>query len=196
VDAVERLIQEFAKMPSIGRKSAQRLAYYVLGLEPEEAGLLARAILDVKERVHRCTVCGNATETDPCAICTDPRRDAGLVAVVEQPSDVAALERTGGYRGHYHVLHGVLAPLEGVGPDELPTRELLARLEKSAVREVILATNPTVEGEATAVLLTRLIQPLRIRVTRLARGIPVGSDLEFVDQATLSRALEGRTKVE
>src|SRR5262245_58649234 len=182
-------------MPSIGRKSAQRLAFYVLKIDNEEAGALARAILDVKERVVRCSTCGNATELDPCAICRDPRRDPAILTIVEQPADVLAFERTGGYRGLYHVLHGALSPLEGVGPEELPTRDLLKRLEGSAVREVILATNPTVEGEATAVMLSNLIHPLGIKVTRLARGIPVGTDLEFVDQATLSRALEGRTEV-
>lgn len=195
MDAVERLIQEFEKMPSIGRKSAQRLAFYVLKIDRDEAGALARAITDVKERVRRCSVCGNATEADPCAICTDPRRDPAVLTIVEQPADVLAFERTGGFRGRYHVLHGALSPLEGVGPEELATDAIVKRLQGSPVREVILATNPTVEGEATAVLLSHLIQPLGIRVTRLARGIPVGTDLEFVDQATLSRALEGRTEV-
>lgn len=195
MDAVERLITEFEKMPSIGRKSAQRLAFYVLKLHTEEAKMLARAILDVKEKVKRCSVCGNATENDPCAICQDPRRDGQLLAVVEQPSDVMAFERTGSFRGRYHVLHGAFSPVEGVGPDELPVQRLLERVRGGEVREVILATSPTVEGEATASFLTHFIQPLGTRVTRLARGVPVGTDLEFVDQATLARALEGRTEV-
>jgi recombination protein RecR len=195
VDAVERLIHEFEKMPSIGRKSAQRLAFYVLQLPPEEAHALSQAITDVKEKIRRCTVCGNATEAERCSICTDARRDAGIMAIVEQPADIMAFERTGGFRGVYHVLHGALSPLEGVGPDQIPSQAIVDRIRNTGIREVILATNPTVEGEATAVFLTRLIQPLGVRVTRLARGIPVGTDLEFVDQATLTRALEGRTEV-
>lgn len=195
MDAVERLITEFEKMPSIGRKSAQRLAFYVLQLDPEEARLLARAITDVKEKVRRCSVCGNATEDDPCPICRDERRDPHLLAVVEQPADVMAFERTGSFRGRYHVLHGALSPVEGVGPDELPVQRLLERVRAGGPREVILATSPTVEGEATASFLTHFLQPLGVRVTRLARGVPVGTDLEFVDQATLARALEGRTEV-
>jgi len=195
VDAVERLIHEFEKMPSIGRKSAQRLAFYVLQLPPGEAQALAQAITDVKQKIRRCVVCGNATEGERCAICTDARRDPSVMAIVEQPADIMAFEKTGGFRGVYHVLHGVLSPLEGVGPDEIPSQEIADRIRNTGIREVILATNPTVEGEATAVFLTRLIHPLGVRVTRLARGIPVGTDLEFVDQATLTRALEGRTEV-
>jgi recombination protein RecR len=195
VDAVERLVDEFQKMPSIGRKTAQRLAFYILKLSPEEAGALAQAVRDVKERIIRCSTCGNVTEVDPCSICTNEKRDPALICVVEQPSDILALERTGEFRGRYHVLHGVLSPLEGVGPDDLPLQQLADRLRGSPIKEVILATNPTVEGESTAVYLTHLIDPLGVKVTRLARGIPVGSDLEFVDQATLSRALSGRTEV-
>ena len=193
---LENLIDEFARLPSIGRKTAQRLALHVLKAPREEAARLAEAILLVKDRVGFCSLCGNYAEQDPCPLCADPRRDHGLVCVVEQPVDVLAIERTASYRGVYHVLRGVLSPLDGVGPEDLRVRELLTRLDASheatAPREVILATNPTVNGEATAMYLQKLLTPLGVRVTRIARGVPVGSDLEYSDVVTLARALEGR----
>jgi recombination protein RecR len=198
---LENLIDEFARLPSIGRKTAQRLALHVLKAPREEAARLAEAILLVKDRVGFCTLCGNYAEHDPCPLCADPRRDHGLVCVVEQPVDVLAIERTASFRGVYHVLRGVLSPLDGVGPDDLRVRELLTRLDganvtegapNAAVREVILATNPTVNGEATALYLQKLLAPLGVRTTRIARGVPVGSDLEYSDVVTLARALEGR----
>ncbi len=203
---LESLIEELARLPSIGRKTAQRLALHILKSPREEAARLAEAILLVKDRVGFCGTCGNYAEQDPCPLCSDPRRDHGLVCVVEHPVDVLAIERTDSFRGVYHVLRGVLSPLDGVGPDELRVRELLARLDRSgagavadvptAVREVILATNPTVNGEATAMYLQRLLLPLGVRVTRIARGVPVGSDLEYSDMVTLSRALEGRKEMD
>lgn len=188
---LENLIDEFARLPSIGRKTAQRLALHVLKAPREEAARLAEAILLVKDRVGFCSLCGNYAEQDPCPLCADPRRDHSLVCVVEQPVDVLAIERTASYRGVYHVLRGVLSPLDGVGPDDLRVRELLARLNGEP-REVILATNPTVNGEATAMYLQKLLAPLGVRTTRIARGVPVGSDLEYSDVVTLARALEGR----
>ena len=196
---LENLIDEFARLPSIGRKTAQRLALHVLKAPREEAARLAEAILLVKDRVGFCTLCGNYAEQDPCPLCADPRRDHGLLCVVEQPVDVLAIERTASYRGVYHVLRGVLSPLDGVGPDDLRVRELLGRLNGSAEqtpKEVILATNPTVNGEATAMYLQKLLQPLGIRTTRIARGVPVGSDLEYSDVVTLARALEGRNDMD
>jgi len=196
---LENLIDEFARLPSIGRKTAQRLALHVLKAPREEAARLAEAILLVKDRVGFCSLCGNYAEQDPCPLCADPRRDHSLVCVVEQPVDVLAIERTASYRGVYHVLRGVLSPLDGVGPDDLRVRELLGRLNGSAEQtpaEVILATNPTVNGEATAMYLQKLLQPLGIRTTRIARGVPVGSDLEYSDVVTLARALEGRKDME
>ena len=204
---LENLIDELARLPSIGRKTAQRLALHILKAPREEAARLAEAILLVKDRVGFCSLCGNYAEQDPCPLCSDPRRDHGLVCVVEQPVDVLAIENTASYRGIYHVLRGVLSPLDGTGPDDLRVRELLTRLngaasgsgaggEGTAVREVILATNPTVNGEATAMYLQKLLQPLGIRTTRIARGVPVGSDLEYSDIVTLARALEGRKEMD
>ncbi len=198
---LESLIDEFARLPSIGRKTAQRLALHILKSPREEAARLAEALLLVKDRVGFCTRCGNYAEQDPCPLCSDPRRDHGLVCVVEQPVDVLALERTESFRGVYHVLGGSLSPLDGIGPEELRVRELLRRLEpgavgETAVREVILATNPTVNGEATALYLQKLLLPLGVRVTRIARGVPVGSDLEYSDLVTLARALEGRKEMD
>lgn len=204
---LENLIDELAHLPSIGRKTAQRLALHILKRPREEAARLAEAILLVKDRVGFCTLCGNYAEQDPCPLCSDPRRDHGLVCVVEQPVDVLAIERTESFRGVYHVLGGALAPLDGIGPDELRVRDLLVRLDGKAaasaggaasgpVREVILATNPTVNGESTALYLQKLLAPLGVRVTRIARGVPVGSDLEYSDLVTLSRALEGRKEMD
>jgi len=194
VDALERLISEFAKLPGIGRKTAQRLTFFLLKEDGERASSLAEAILALKERVKYCSVCFNITEEDPCPICRDPRRDRSTICVVEEPSDLMAIERLGVYKGVYHVLGGVLSPLDGVGPEDLHIRELLERL-KEGVREVILATNPTVEGEATALYLSRLIRPLGIKVSQIARGIPMGGDIELADEMTLARAFEGRREV-
>ncbi len=194
--SVTLLIGELNKLPGIGPKSAQRLAYHLLRATAEEARSLAEAILLVKEKVIFCSRCFNITETDPCAICVSIERDRKKICVVEEPLDILALERTGEYRGLYHVLHGALSPMDGIGPDELRINPLLERLDPKTVDEVILATNPNMEGEATAMYLHRLIAPLGIRVTRLARGLPVGGDLEYADAITLTRALKGRTEVE
>ena len=193
---LELLIAELEKLPSIGLKSAQRLALHLLRVPKEDALRLAEAIRAVRERVGFCSTCGNFSETDPCALCSDPRRDTRVLCVVEQPVDVLAFERTGQFTGRYHVLGGALSPLEGTSPDQLRIRELLARLRGGEVKEVILATNPNVNGEATALYLSRLLTPLGVRVTRIARGVPMGSDLEYSDQVTLARALEGRRDVE
>ncbi|HXK34157.1 MAG TPA: recombination mediator RecR [Dehalococcoidia bacterium] len=192
---VARLIEEFHKLPGIGPKSAQRLTYHLLRIPPEDAAALAHAILELKEKTVLCSVCQNVTETDPCNICRDQGRDRSLICVVEEPLDILAVERTGGFRGLYHVLHGVISPMDGIGPDDLKVRELLERTRGGAVTEVIMATNPNLEGEATAMYVSRLLTPLGIRVTRLARGLPMGSDLEYADDVTLARALENRQDV-
>ncbi|HUK65170.1 MAG TPA: recombination mediator RecR [Dongiaceae bacterium] len=184
------------KLPSIGQKSAQRLAMHLLRVPKEDALRLAEAIRAVKERVGFCSQCGNFSENDPCLICTDPARDGSVICVVEQPVDVLAFERTGQYRGRYHVLGGALSPLEGTHPEDLRIPQLLNRLKDGTVGEIILATNPNVAGEATALYLSRLLGPLGMRVTRIARGVPMGSDLEYSDMVTLARALEGRREVE
>ncbi|MFI5372055.1 MAG: recombination mediator RecR [Candidatus Eisenbacteria bacterium] len=193
---LELLVEELTKLPSIGQKSAQRLAMHLLRVPREEALRLAEAIRAVKERVGFCSRCGNFSEDDPCLICSDPTRDGGTICVVEQPVDVLAFERTGQYRGRYHVLGGALSPLEGTHPEDLRIPQLLQRLKDGEVREIILATNPNVAGEATALYLSRLLGPLGVRVTRIARGVPMGSDLEYSDMVTLARALEGRREVE
>jgi recombination protein RecR len=192
---VSRLIEEFSKLPGVGPKSAQRLTYYLLRASQEDAQALAQAILEVKEKIILCSICQNITDADPCAICNNDQRDRGIICVVEEPLDILALERTGSYRGMYHVLHGVISPMDGIGPDDLKVRELLARLKSGEVQEVIMATNPNLEGEATSMYLTRLISPLGLKVTRLARGLPMGADLEYADNVTLARALEGRQEV-
>jgi recombination protein RecR len=192
---VARLIEQFNRLPGIGPKSAQRLAYHILRIPTEEAEALAGAIVDVKERIVLCTVCQNLSDIQPCYICGNERRDHTTICVVEEPLDILALERTRSFRGVYHVLHGVISPMDGIGPDDLKVRELLARLNGGSAREVILATNPTLEGDATAMYLDRLISPSGITVTRLARGLPVGADLEYADEVTLTRALEGRGRV-
>lgn len=192
---VARLIDEFHKLPGIGPKSAQRLAYHVLRAPADDARALAEAILDVKERITLCATCQNITDVDPCAICSNPSRDTGQICVVEEPLDILALERTRAFKGRYHVLHGVLSPLNGVNAEDLKIRELLDRLRSGEVSEVIMAINPNVEGDATTMYLERLIAPLGIKVSRLARGLPVGADLEFADEITLTRALENRQSV-
>jgi recombination protein RecR len=193
-ESLNQLIEEFSRLPGIGRKSAQRLALYILKLPREEVLGISQALINVKDRMRYCSTCWNFTETDPCAICAAARRDHGIICVVEEPNDVLALEKTNEFHGVYHVLGGALSPLEGTGPEDLKIRELLQRMA-DPVQEIILALNPDIEGEATTIYLTRLLKPLGIRVTRLARGIPIGGDLEFADEATLSRALEGRVTV-
>lgn len=189
---IARLIDELHKLPGIGPKTAQRLTYHLIRMPEEEARVLAEAILAVKEKVTFCSVCQNITDVNPCMVCAAYDRDKGLICIVEEPLDVMALERTHAYKGLYHVLHGVISPINGVGPDDLKIGELLGRLKESAVQEVILAMNPNLEGEATAMYLHRLLSPLGMKVTRLARGLPVGGDLEYADAMTLTRALEGR----
>lgn len=189
---LERVIVELAKLPSIGRKTAQRLAFHLLKTPASDVQSLARAIAELPEKVRPCSTCFNLTEDDPCSICADPGRDDGLLCVVQEATNLLSLERTGGYRGRYHVLGGALSPLRDVGPDDLRIGELLARVHRGAFREVILATNPNVEGEATAVYLSRLLHDEDAHVTRLAQGLPAGSDLEFTDDVTLLRAFEGR----
>jgi recombination protein RecR len=190
-EALQELIDEFGRLPGIGRKSAQRLALHILKRPREDAVRMAKALVNVKDRIRYCSVCWNITEQDPCPICASAKRDRGTICVVEEPSDVLALEKTHEFRGLYHVLGGALSPLDGIGPEDLKARELLERMTPE-IREVILAMNPNVEGEATTIYLTRLLKPLGVRLSRIARGIPMGGDLEFADEATLSRALEGR----
>jgi recombination protein RecR len=192
---VARLIEAFHKLPGIGPKSAQRLTYYLLRASEAEARALAQAIVELKERTTLCSVCQNVTEQDPCGICTDTQRDRATICVVEEPLDILAIERTRGFGGLYHVLHGVLSPMEGVGPDDLKLDQLVARLRNGGVHEVIMATNPNLEGEATAMYVSRLLQPMGVRVTRLARGLPAGADLEYADDVTLARAIEHRQDV-
>ncbi|CAM3448170.1 recombination mediator RecR [Hydrogenibacillus schlegelii] len=194
-EPLARLIEAFQKLPGIGPKTATRLAFYVLKLPDEDVRALAEALQAVKRDLKTCSICHNVTDRDPCAICSDPTRDRRTICVVEEPKDVAAMEKMKGYRGLYHVLGGVLSPLDGIGPEELKIKSLLERLQDETVEEVIIATNPSVEGEATAVYLARLIKPSGIRVTRIASGLPVGGDLEYADEVTLARALEGRRDV-
>jgi recombination protein RecR len=189
---VQDLIDELGRLPGVGPKSAQRIAFHLLKVEPADAERLARAIHEVKAKVHFCKVCFNVAEGELCRICRDPRRDPSLVCVVEEPRDLVAIERTQEFKGRYHVLGGAISPIEGIGPDDLRIRELLRRLESEGVREVILATNPNIEGEATAMYLARLLTPLGVRVTRIASGLPVGGDLEYADEITLGRAFAGR----
>ena len=193
---VQDLIDELGRLPGIGPKSAQRIAFHLLKLPVQDASRLARAIDEMKARVAFCGRCFNVSEGPECEICGDPRRDTHVVCVVEEPKDIVAVERTGEYRGRYHVLQGAISPIEGIGPDQLKVRELVARLEPEGITEVILCTNPNIEGEATAMYLARLLRPLGLEVTRIASGLPVGGDLEYADELTLGRALEGRRRVE
>jgi len=193
--ALADLIDELGRLPGIGPKSAQRIAFYLLAADPEDVRRLAHALTEVKERVKFCRVCGNVSEEDECRICRDPRRDLSMICVVEESKDVIAIERTREFRGRYHVLGGAISPIEGVGPDDLRIRELMTRLADGAVTEVILATDPNLEGEATATYLARLLSPLGVAVSRLASGLPVGGDLEYADEVTLGRAFEGRRRV-
>jgi recombination protein RecR len=189
---VQDLIDELGRLPGVGPKSAQRIAFHLLKVEPTDAERLARAIHEVKAKVHFCKICFNVAEGELCRICRDPRRDPSLVCVVEEPRDLVAIERTQEFKGRYHVLGGAISPIEGIGPDDLRIRELLRRLESEGIGEVILATNPNIEGEATAMYLARLLTPLGVRVTRIASGLPVGGDLEYADEITLGRAFAGR----
>ena len=193
--AVEDLIAKLAKLPGIGKKTAARLAFYILQSSQEDAQALARSILQVKERIGLCHICFNIAEGEVCTICRNPQRDRSLLCVVEGPSDLMAIESTGIFKGLYHVLQGAIAPLDGIGPQELKIAELLERLKQGGVREVIIATNPTIEGDATALYLAKVVKPLRITVTRIAQGIPAGGDIEYVDIKTMSRSLEGRREV-
>ncbi|MCL2618442.1 MAG: recombination mediator RecR [Defluviitaleaceae bacterium] len=194
-DPINKLIEELSKLPGVGGKSAQRLAFYIIAMPEERAKALAEAVVAAKRGIRYCTTCCNFTDTDPCIICANTRRDSSTIMVVEDPRDLAAYERTGEYRGLYHVLHGAISPMNGVGPNELKVKELLARIRAAAPAEVILATNPNVEGEATAMYIGKILKPLDIKVTRIAHGVPVGGDLEFVDQVTLSRALLWRREI-
>lgn len=192
--SVEELVKKLSKFPGIGRKTAQRMAYHILNLPQEEVSSLAVALRRVKEKVKSCSICSNLTEEDPCPICTDPQRNRSTICVVEEPKDVLTIDQAGGYNGLFHVLGGVISPLDGVGPEELRVKELGERLKKG-IKEVIIATNPTTEGEATALYLSKVIKPLGVKVTRIARGIPIGGELEYADRITLSKAMEGRTEM-
>jgi recombination protein RecR len=194
-DSLKALAEQFQRLPGIGVKSAQRLAFHILKTPREEVERLAAAMRDVKDRVTYCSTCSNITDVDPCVYCTSAERDPRLICVVEQPENVSGIEKTHGFRGRYHVLMGALSPLHGVGPDDLKIKGLLARVANGHVEEVILATNPNVEGEATAIYLAKLLKPLGVKVTRIAMGVPVGSDLEYADDVTMTRALEGRREL-
>lgn len=194
--AVQELIDELGRLPGVGPKSAQRIAFHILSADPADVEALAAALRTVKEKVHFCTICGNIAESDTCRICADPKRDVTIICVVEEPKDVIAIEKTREFRGRYHVLGGSINPIEGVGPDDLRIRELMQRLSDSTITEVILATDPNLEGEATATYLARTIAPLGIAVSRLASGLPVGGDLEYADEVTLGRAFQGRRRLD
>lgn len=192
---IARLIEEFEKLPGIGHKTAQRLAFHVLNLSQEKTESLANAIRDAKLKIHYCSICSNLTEADPCSICSSVNRDQGIICVVEDPRDVVAMERTREFKGLYHVLQGVISPMDGIGPEDIKIKELLHRIREGDIREVILATNPNVEGEATAMYISKLLKPVGIKTTRIAYGIPVGGDLEYADEMTLAKALEGRREL-
>lgn len=194
-EPVARLIEALQRLPGIGPKTAQRLTFFLLKRPTDEVRELSESLMALKDRIVACQTCFNVTDEDPCRICSDPARDARVMCIVEEPNDLLAMERTGEFKGRYHVLLGALSPLDGIGPEDLKIRELLSRLDAGGTVEVILATNPNVEGEATALYLAKLLRPLGVRVTRIARGLPVGGDLEYADQVTLSKALEGRREV-
>lgn len=195
VAPLNRLVEQFESLPGIGKKTAQRLAFFVLNLPHDRAAAFAQSILDAHEKIHKCSVCQNLTDKELCPVCSNPKRDPSIICVVEGPKDVLAFEKTKEYNGLYHVLHGLLSPMEGIGPEQIYIKELVKRLGDGTVKEVIMATNPTVEGEATAMYLSRLLKPLGVKVTRLAYGIPVGGDLEYADEVTLQRAMEGRQEL-
>lgn len=192
---VAKLIEELSKLPGVGQKTAQRLAFHILDAPPQQAENLARSIVFARRNIKHCSVCCNMTDTDPCRICGSERRDKSVICVMENPRDVVAMEKTREYKGLYHVLHGAISPMEDIGPEDIRIKELLLRLQDDTVKEVILATNPTIEGEATAMYISRLIKPLGIKTTRIAHGIPVGGDLEYADEVTLVKAMEGRREL-
>lgn len=194
-EPIHRLIDELRRLPGIGQKSAQRIAFHLLRVAPEDAQRLIQAIIDVKERIVFCSVCNNLTDVDPCGYCSSPTRDHGVICVVEEPANLVAIERTREYRGLYHILHGALSPIRGIGPEELKIKNLLERLLSGEAKEIILATNPNTEGEATATYLARLLKPLGLRVTRIGMGLPVGSDLDYADEVTMHRALANRREL-
>lgn len=193
--SIEKLIEGFEKLPSIGHKTATRLAFYMLNCSEEETNEFVSSIINAKKNLKYCSKCFNISDTDPCIICANPKRDESIICVVEDVKDIIAMERTHEFKGVYHVLHGSISPMNGIGPDDIKIKELLARLQNGIVKEIILATNPRVEGEATAMYLSKLIKPLGIKVTRIARGIPIGGDLEYTDEITLTQALEGRREI-
>ena len=193
--SIEKLIESFEKLPSIGHKTAQRLAFYMLDQSKEEIKEFTDSIINAKNNLKFCSKCFNISDTDPCNICSNPKRDASIICVVEDVKDVIAMERTHEYNGLYHVLHGSISPMNGIGPEDIKIKELLARLMDGKIKEIILATNPRVEGEATSIYISKLVKPLGIKVTRIARGIPIGGDLEYTDEVTLAKALEGRSEI-
>ncbi len=193
--SIEKLIESFEKLPSIGHKTAQRLAFYMLDLPLEEAEEFTNSILNAKKNLHFCSKCFNISDTDPCNICSNPKRDQSTICVVEDVRDVIAMERTHEYNGVYHVLHGSISPMNGIGPDDIKIKELLNRIMNGEVKEVILATNPRVEGEATSMYISKILKPLGVKTTRIARGIPIGGDLEYTDEITLTKALQGRSEI-
>ena len=192
---IAQLIEEFAKLPGIGKRSAERLAFHILKEPKGQVEAFAKALLAAKEKITFCPICQSLTDHVPCAICANPKRDHGIICVVENPKDILAMEKTKEFSGVYHVLHGVISPMDGIGPDDIKIKELLVRTEKDAVREIIMATNPTIEGEATAMYIAKLFKPFGIRVTRIAHGLPVGGELEYADEVTITRALEGRHEI-
>ena len=192
---ISRLIEEFSKLPGVGRKTAQRLALHVINMNTNDVEGLAKAIIDAKREIKYCSVCCNITDTDPCSMCSNKNRDSSVICVVEDPRDVAAMERTREFKGKYHVLNGVISPMDGIGPDMIKIKELIIRLGSEDVKELIMATNPTIEGEATAMYIARLVKPMGIKVTRIAHGLPVGGDLEYADEVTITKALEGRREI-
>jgi recombination protein RecR len=192
---ITRLIEEFSKLPGVGRKTAQRLAFHVINMNTNDVEALSKAIIEAKREIRYCSICCNITDTDPCSMCSNKNRDSSVICVVEDPRDVAAMERTREFRGKYHVLNGVISPMDGIGPDMIKIKELIVRLGNEDVKEIIMATNPTIEGEATAMYIARLVKPMGIKVTRIAHGLPVGGDLEYADEVTISKALEGRREI-
>lgn len=194
-EPIDRLINEFSKLPGIGRKTAQRLAFHVINMDIKDVTGLSKALVDVKNEIKYCSVCCNISDSEVCPICANSHRDHSTICVVEDPRDVAAMERTKDYSGRYHVLNGVISPMDGIGPDMLNIKELISRLGDGSVKEIIMATNPTIEGEATAMYISRLVKPMGIKVTRIAHGLPVGGDLEYADDVTISKALEGRREI-
>lgn len=192
---ITRLIEEFSKLPGVGRKTAQRLAFHVINMNTNDVEALSKAIVEAKRDIRYCSVCCNIADTNPCSMCSNKNRDDSVICVVEDPRDVAAMERTREFKGKYHVLNGVISPMDGIGPDMLKVKELIQRLGTQDVTEIIMATNPTIEGEATAMYIARLIKPMGIKVTRIAHGLPVGGDLEYADEVTISKALEGRREI-